>query len=70
MLELFFFLGGKVHHHNHFNSRYIYIGPAHFKCNINIRKDKFIIPVFALCNFTYDFEHVLEGLGQSYITGK
>ena len=65
-----FYLGGKVHHHNHLSSEYNYIGSAHFKCNINIRKDKFITPVFALCNFSYDFEHVLEGLGQSSIDWK
>ena len=61
-----FFLGGKVHHHNHLidgsRSRGNYIGPAHFKCNINNRKYTFIVPVFAHANFNYDFEHVLEGL--------
>ena len=65
-----FFLGGKVHHHNHFINEYNYIGSAHYKCNINIRKDKFITPVFAHCNFIYDWEHVLEGLGQSSIDWK
>ena len=65
-----FYLGGKFHHHNHLKDGYNYIGSAHFKCNINIRKDKFIVRIFALCNFTYDFEHVLEGLGQSYIDWK
>ena len=65
-----FFLGGKVHHHNHLINGYNYICPAHYKCNINNRKDKFVIPVFALNNFGYDFEHILEGMGNCSIDWK
>ena len=67
-------MGGKVHHHNHLidgsRSRGNYIGPANFKCNTNNRIFTFVVTVFAHGNFNYDYEHVLEGLGQCHVDCK
>ena len=57
-------IGGKVRDHDHLLKKNNYRGPAHYKCNINYRQDRFRVPVLAHNAFRFDFQLILKELSK------